>query len=92
MDWCFCHMAYHSDNYFQITYNSFKIDASGDEMLWYKSYKKMPSKLVERSSMSMPDDYDYSFEVYTNILQAQWTSEAFQLLFEGVNLTITAKF
>ena len=86
-DWCFCHFHLHRDAYFKVTYHTFKGDL-GDEMLWYSSYKKMPSKLEDSTRNSLP--VTFSFRSYSTVLQGQWISSSFQLLFQGVNITIEA--
>ena len=90
-DWCFCHfLPYSADSYFEITYHAFNIDYSGDEMKWYKGYKKMRSKLALSTSSAF--DTDYSQDIYSNVIQAHWSSTAFKLLFYfEVNITVTAK-
>ena len=87
-DWCFCHYQPYSDeHFFKVTYNKFKTDLS-DELKWFSSYKKMPSKLKKSTSGRL--EMGESFNIYSMVVQAQWISTSIQLLFEGVNVTIEA--
>ena len=87
-DWCFCHMEpYSNENYFKITFDKFKADFN-DELKWFSHYKKMPSKEMRSDSGFLY--LKESFSIYSNVMQAQWISNSFQLLFDGVHVKIEA--
>ena len=85
-NWCFCHLKpYSNEHYFKITLNKFRADFN-DELKWFSHYKKMPSKLQKTSTGVV--NFEETFNIYSNIVQAQWISNSFELLFSGIHVTI----